>query len=148
MPPPPDYADLLIQRHIKGLTESENTVALRWLRDKGMLYDKIDFNVPLGPKVDFQFEMTDDQRRHADFLYASKADIVAYLDADVTIIEVKWRLTKGATGQLAHYAYWYRQQHPEARTISARAIAAYTDPGIAEATLAQGIDIELYGDAA
>lgn len=146
MPPPPDLDLWLAQFRLPGLNEGENTVAKRWLREKGQLYDSIQFNVPLGPPIEFPPEFTDDQRAQMNFLYATKADIVAQLEDVVTIIEVKVRLTKSAMGQLAHYGYWYAKQHPEVGTVQLRAIAEWADPGIAESTLANGIDIELYGE--
>src|SRR5258705_2219950 len=99
--PPPDYDEMLAQWRLPGLNEAENDVAKRWLRERGGLYDKIEWNVPLGPRVDFPFEMTPEQRAQADFLYSSRADIVAWTGEDTaTVIEVKRRLTKSAIGQL------------------------------------------------
>lgn len=146
MAPPPDLDLWLAQLRLPGLMEAENAVAKRWLRTKGHLYDSIEFNVPLGPSPDFGSELTEDQRKHMVFLWATKADIVAKLDGRATIIEVKRRLTKSAMGQLAHYAYWYLQAHPEEPPPLVRAIAEWADPGIAQSTLANGIDIELYGE--
>lgn len=144
--PPTNYEEMLAQWRLPGLNEAENEVAKRWLREKGGLYDKIEWNVPLGPRVDFPFDMTPEQRTQAEFLYASRADIVAWTGEDTaTVIEVKRRLTKSAMGQLAHYTYWLQQKYPDVKII-ARAIAAYADSGIAESTLANGVDIELYGD--
>lgn len=143
---PPNYEEMLAQWRFPGLNEPENAVAKRWLQEKGGNYDAIEWNVPLGPKIDFGFPMTPEQQAQADFLYASRADIIAHAGDVVTIIEVKRRLTKSAIGQLAHYVYWYRKQHPTTETIIARAIAAYADAGIAESTLANGVDVELYGD--
>lgn len=146
MPPPSDIEEQLAQWRLPGLNQAEHEVAHRWLEKNGRNYDRIEWNVPLGPKVDFPFEMTDAQRAQAEFLYSSRADIVAWLGDDhATILEVKYRLTKSAMGQLAHYVYWFQQQHPGVKVI-ARAIANYADRGIAESTLANGVDLELYGD--
>lgn len=142
---PPDYAELLVQRHLPGLNAAEHTVAMRWLQEKGMRYEEILFNVSLGPVPAFDFPMSEEQRRQAEYLYRTRADIVARSGNDVTIIEVKERATKGALGQLAHYAYWYRKEHPERNIIAIRVIAARSDEGIAETLLAHGVDLELYG---
>jgi hypothetical protein len=146
VPPPPDLDLWLAQLRLPGLMEAENTIAKRWLREKGALYDELAFNVPLGPKIDFGIEMTEDQRKQQDFLYSTKADIVAKLAGRATIIEVKRRLTKSAMGQLAHYGFWYQEQHPDEPAPILRAIAEWSDEGIARSTLANGIDIELYGE--
>lgn len=146
MPPPPDIDVWLVQMRLPGLNEAENEVAKRWLRAKGRLYDSIEMNVPLGPAPDFGPDLTEAQRQQMTVLWQTKADIVAKLDGRATIIEVKKRLTKSAMGQLAHYAYWYAQAHPQEPPPIVRAIAEWSDPGIAESTLANGIDIELYGE--
>src|SRR3954451_19038045 len=143
---PPNYESILAQWRYPGLMEAENAVAKRWVREKGAAYDSIDFNVPIGPQPAIESDLTDDERSWANFLYATKIDILAKQEGRATIIEVKRRLTKSAMGKLAHYAYWYQKQHPDEPPPIVRAIAEWADPGIAESTLANGIDVELYGE--
>jgi hypothetical protein len=142
---PPNYDALLVQIRLPGLNEAESAVAKRWLEQRGMLYDEIQFNVPLGPQVNFPPGLTEPELRQMNFLWATKADIIARHADTVTIIEVKERLTKSATGQLLHYGYWFLKQHPDTYALVLRAIAARADEGVAESTLASGIDVELYG---
>lgn len=143
--PPPNYDQILLQFRYPGLMEAENEVAKRWVREKGIAYDAIAFNVPIGPEPAIESDLTDIERQWANFLFATKIDILAKQGPQATIIEVKKRLTKSAMGQLAHYAYWYQKAHPDEPAPIVRVIAEWADPGIAESTLANGIDVELYG---
>lgn len=143
---PPNYDQILAQWRLPGLNTAENDVAKTWLRLKGMNYDTIEFNVPLGPQPFAESNLTEEEKTWANFLYSSRADIVATQESAVTIIEVKKRATKGALGQLAHYSYWYRKAHPDVGQVVVRVIAEWADPGIAETLLAHGVDLELYGD--
>jgi hypothetical protein len=143
---PPNYEQLLQQIKLPGLNQVEHEVAMKWLRARGMNYDRIDFNVPLGPVPDFNFPMTEEQQRQAEYLYRTKADIVAQLGDDVTIVEVKERATKSAMGQLVHYRYWFLKENPSKKVVAVRVIANRADEGIAETLLAHGFDLELYGE--
>lgn len=143
---PPNYEQLLLQLRLPGLMIDEHNVAMRWLEQKGGLYDEINFNVPLGPIPPTDVPMDDSQRKQYEFLYRTKADIVARSGTAWTIIEVKKRATKGALGQLAHYRYWFLKEHPDVQTVFVRVIAEWSDAGIAETLLAHDVDLELYGD--
>jgi hypothetical protein len=144
--PPPNYDEMLAQWRFKGLNEGEHNVAMKWLRAKGMHYDRIDWNVALGPTPPWDESWTVEQRAQADYLYSTKADIVAWFENAVTIVEVKVRATKGALGQLAHYRYWFLKQNPSVKDASTMVIAEWSDPGIAETLLAHGVGLELYGE--
>lgn len=143
---PPNYEQLLAQIRLPGLQLVEHQVAMRWLRQKGMLYDRIEFNVPLGPVPAFPGELTEEQLRQMSFLWRTKADILAYDGPRVTIIEVKARATKSAMGQLLHYRFWYLKENPQTTEVFVKIIAQWADEGIALTYLEHGFDLELFGE--
>lgn len=147
MPPPPNLDQLLVQLQFPGMPKPESDVAMLWLQRHGRNYDRIEFNVRLGegavppPGLDpVIVEMT---RK----VTQKRADIVAWLGDDVTIIEAKIRAGLGAVGQLAGYRELFVRDNNPPRPPRLMVIAKFADPDVQYVFQQSGIDLHLYEPA-
>lgn len=139
-----DLAGLLARARYPGMSDVESEVTRAWLGRHGAEYDRVDFQVRLGAGIDPGPGNPEYIRQLGRDLWAKRADIVAITGLDVTIVEVKERITPGAIGQLLVYRDLWRREHPETTAIRLLTIGRGAVTDLVETFQAQGVEIEVY----
>jgi hypothetical protein len=146
MSPPPDLDVLLVQFAYPGMPEPESAVFRDFLIARGREFDRFEFNVRLGTGAEPAEGLTDQYEQLAIRLTQKRADVVAWIGSQPTIIEVKIRIGLGAQGQLIGYRSLWMRDRPEGLAPTLLAIARRTDADTLDAFADSGIDVILYED--
>lgn len=128
------------------MTINESAIIHAWLLEHVDEYDDVDFNVRVGNSVDIGPGATDVQRKQAAALSQKRADVVAYKDGAVTIVEAKPRLTLSALGQLLGYAVLWQADNPLTKAVHLVAIGHTALVDAVEVLHAHNITTELFPD--
>jgi hypothetical protein len=141
-----EITPILATRQFTQMTPDETAIARAWLMAHWPELDAVSFNVGLGNGV--QIPAGTDPSTAAAALAGSqkRADIVATMGNQVTIVEVKPRLYLGTLGQLLGYQLLYHLEHPQVQRINLVAIARNATPDATEIMLAHGVHVELFPD--
>lgn len=126
------------------LTANESAVARAWLVEHADEYDDVDFSVRLGATVDRDPSWSDSTWKQAQILSQKRIDMVAYKGSEVTIIEVKLRVSLAALGQLLGYATLWRIEHPETTGVNLIAIGNSALVDAHDILMAHAIPTELF----
>ena len=143
--PPPNLAALLEQSRYPGRFEPEHEVIGDWLQARGALYDRIEFNVRLGAGVEPPPDLVEPYLTNAKELSQKRADIVAYEQGGVQIIEAKGRATINALGQLQAYRALWELEYPTVPVLGLQLICRRIGPDDLVAMRANGVDVYVYG---
>lgn len=146
MPPPPDLDVLLVQFAYPGMPEPESAVFRDFLKARGSEFDRFEFNVHLGTGAAPAEGLTEKYEQLATRLTQKRADVIAWIGTQPTIIEVKIRLGLSAQGQLLGYRTLYMEDHPEALTPALLALARRADADTLKCLGDSGITVILYED--
>lgn len=129
-----------------GALQSETLLGQAWIREHGAPYVGFDFNVALGDGRDPGDSVPGPLRAAAIEASKPRADIIAYRDGSVDLLETKGRLDAAALGQLVQYEVLWNRQQP-AWPIRARGvIAAVAGAEIVSVYNAANVPIFLYPD--
>lgn len=142
--PPPNLEQLIEQSRFPGRFEPEHEVIGDWLRARGNLYDRIEFNVRLGAGITPPPELVEPYATNARELSQKRADIVGYLGDGVQIIEAKGRATINALGQLQAYRALWEFEHPTVPVLGLAVICRRIGPDDLLAMQANGVDVYVY----
>lgn len=143
---PERKAYLLSLTRYEQLTVNESAVAQQWLQKHADAYDDVQFSVRLGSTVDRQPGWTEITWRQAQILSQKRADMIATHGNEITIIEIKLRLSLAALGQLLGYKILWQVEHPETTAVHLWAIANSALVDAADILLAHDVSVELYPD--
>lgn len=143
---PQRKAYLLSLTQLPQMTVNESLIAHQWLLKHADEFDGADFNVRLGSEVDLGPGYNDTIRRQAAILSQKRADIVATLGSEVTIVEVKLRVSLAALGQLLGYAILWRAEHPETTAVHLVAVGFSALVDAVELLHAHNINVEVFPD--
>lgn len=136
--------DLLNQNTLPGLRRPDSLIAQAWLREHGGEYDSVDFNVRLGQGIVLPADADPSMKLFAQAVSTKRADMVAHAGNDVTIVEVKIRVTPDALGQLTVYKKLYRDAYPNVGNINLVVAAQYLTPDVEDVYQANGILVETF----
>jgi len=142
--PIPNLTDLLAQMTLPGLRRPDTLIAQAWLREHGNEYDRVEFSVRLGQGIVLPPGSDPSMVLFAQAVTTKKADIVAHAGNDVTIVEVKIRVTPDALGQLVVYRRLYRDQFPRVGNITLIVAAQFLTPDVEDTYTENGILIETF----
>jgi hypothetical protein len=145
---PERKAYLLSVSQYPQLTANESAVARAWLVQHADEYDDVDFSVRLGATVDRLPDWSDATWRQAQILSQKRIDMIAYKGTEVTIIEVKLRVSLAALGQLLGYGTLWRVEHPESTAVHLLAIGNSALVDAHDILTAHSVNIELFPDVA
>jgi hypothetical protein len=143
--PPPDLEQLIEQSRYPGRFEPEHEVIGDWLRARGSLYDRIEFNVRLGAGVTPPPELVEPYATNARELSQKRADIIAWAGDGVLIIEAKGRATSNALGQLQAYRALWQLERPTVPVLGLQVICRRIGADDLVAMTANGVDVYVYG---
>ena len=142
--PPANLGVLLTQMQYPGMTFVESEITRAWLHRHGPEYDEILFNVRLGEGVQLEEEYSAEIVRMAKLITTKRADIVARVDGQVDLVEVKIRVAFPVIGQLLGYRGLWNRDHPEAPVRRLLAIGRAVVPDMAAIIEETGVVIETF----
>lgn len=143
---PDRKAYLLSLTRYDQLTVNESAVAQQWLQKHADDFDDVQFSVRLGSTVDRMPDWTEITWKQAQILSQKRADMIATKGTEITIIEIKLRLSLAALGQLLGYKILWEVEHPETTDVHLWAIANSALVDAADILLAHNVSVELYPD--
>ena len=144
MPPPPNLDILLQQLQYPAMTWVESRITQAWLEEHGAAYDRIEFNIRLGRGISLGEGFGQETQRMAELVTQKRADIVAYSPDQVTIIEVKVRVTFTALGQLLGYRLLWQQANPDSPPVRLMAIGRAIVPDAESLFRGQGVEVLIF----
>lgn len=144
---PDERARLLALVQFPQMPVLESYVAREWLKAHVDEFDSIEFNVRLGDGLDLGAGYDEATRKQAQLLTQKRADIVARFGDNVTLVEVKDRLSLSALGQLTGYDTLFRMANPGIRSVRLLAIGRDASVDVPELLRAHGVAVELYPGA-
>jgi len=142
--PPPNLQQLLDQSRFPGRFEKEHEVIGDWLAARGHLYDRIEFNVPIGSGVILPDTLVEPYRSNAERSAAKRADVVAWMDGGVILIEAKGRAMSDAVGQLLVYRPAWEVTFPDTPVLGLEIICRRINDDDLRGALAAGITVREY----
>lgn len=145
---PERKAYLLSLTRFPQMTVNESSIVHQWLLAHADEYDDVDFNPHVGNSLSLGPEYDETTQRQAALLSQKRIDILAFKGNEVTIIEVKLRISLSALGQLLGYSLLYQMEHPETGAVHLVAIAHDALIDAAEVLQAHGVHVELYPNVA
>lgn len=141
---PERKAYLLSLTQFPQMTVNESTIVHQWLLAHADEYDDVEFNPRVGNSLQLGPGFSQTIRDQAAKLSQKRIDILAFKGNEVTIVEVKLRLSLSALGQLLGYSLLYRLEHPDVADIHLVAIAHDALIDAAEVLQAHGVHVETY----
>jgi hypothetical protein len=129
-----------------GALQSETLLGQAWIREHGAPYAGFDFNVALGDGRDPGDTIAPAIREAAIEASKPRADIIAYGDGFVDLLEVKGRGDAAALGQLVQYSVLWNRAHPDEPVRHTGVIVAVVDPTMLSIYNSAAIPIFIYSD--
>lgn len=146
--PPPNLPALLELARYPGRFEGEHAVIGDWLKDRGHLYDRIEFNVPLGTGIDPPAALVEPWRAKAIAGSMMRADIICWLGGGVVIIEAKDRARTDALGQLFMYRSLWLEGSPAVPVHALEVICRRVNDDALVGFVTNGVTVRVYDEAA
>lgn len=144
MPRLADYDTWLLQLQFPGMTSIETEIAKAWVRNHGDDYDRLEFNVRLGKATAVPDSYDESIQRLSAAVTRQRADIVAWFEYSVDIIEVKPRAKTSAIGQLLGYRHLWLDDHPNIPVRRLVVVARDMDDNVATVYSRENVLFELY----
>lgn len=113
---------------VPGGLKSETLLAQAWIRDMGAPYVGFDFNVALGEGRDPGPDIAAPLRAAAIEASKPRADVIAYREDSVDLLETKGTADMAAIGQLTAYTVLWNGQHPALPVRKTGIICAVLNP--------------------
>jgi hypothetical protein len=126
-----------------GLRPAEAAVLKDWLALHEGEYQRIDYNVRVGPGVDPGSDVAPAIRTNFIQSTQLRIDAVVWNGDSATLIEVKDRATPGAIGQLLTYSHYWQQSNRDAGVPKLLIIARSDSAGVGAAALTARIAFEI-----
>lgn len=122
----------------------ETAVAKAWLAKHQDDYDRVEFNVGLGPGVTLPRGTPAYVQKSATESTKPRADMVLYRGNTATIVEVKGRLYSAVMGQLLTYWHILSKDKPTLDQIYKVAAGQTIQDGLLPILQQYGIEVELF----
>lgn len=128
LPEPGIAQNMLADRQsLPGLIPQEIVIFKAWWADHYREYDSADFNVRVGTGFDPGEKFTQDVRTSTIANSQRRIDALLLKGIKYTIVEVKYRATPLAIGQVICYTELLKQQRPEILSITRLVICFQVD---------------------
>jgi hypothetical protein len=129
-----------------GALTSETLLGQAWIRENGAPYLGFDFNVGLGDGRDPGPTIPPPLRAASIEASKPKADVIAYGDGFVDLLETKGRADAAAIGQLVQYVILWNRKNPNLLVRKTGVIVASIDAGILSVYNDANIPVFIYPD--
>lgn len=129
---------------VPGTNKAESMVGIAWLREHGAEWDRVEFNVGLGPGVQLGPGTPDYVQRSATYSTRPRADMILYRgDSTAAVVEIKERIRGSAMGQVITYAHMLQADNPRLLQVYKIVVGATIVEGIKPVFDANGVVVEL-----
>lgn len=142
-----NFDELMNLARYKGMVETEAYIMRQWIIRHAAEFDRIEFEVRLGPGGDAPAEWSDQQRAEYKHLTQRRADAIAWLGDNAVIIEVKTRLKPQDVGQLLTYRWLFLNDFPHLPQPRMLAIGRRGGTDVTTSLNVHGIDVELFPES-
>lgn len=130
---------------VAGTTKAESAIGIAWLREHWKEWDRVAFNVGLGPGVFLGPGVPEYVQRSATASTRPRADMIVYRGDHIAgIVEMKERIRGSAMGQLITYAHMLQSENPRLLQVYKYVAGGSILEGIRPVFEQQGIIIELF----
>lgn len=143
--PIPNLEALIALTQYDGMREPDSRVFRKWLRARGLVYDRVEFNYLVGEGSPPNPAWDDATKALHRRQTAKRIDAVAWVGEQPVIIEGKSRGAVKDLGQILGYRELFVAQHPDAPEPELLMICDDVDPDVANVMRSYGISIEVYG---
>jgi hypothetical protein len=127
-----------------GGNQIETAVAKAYLTLHVNDFDRVEFNVGLGPGLVLGPGYSDWVQRSATASTKPRADMILYRGNTATIVEVKGRISGSAMGQLLTYWHILREDNPQLSEVYKVVAGNTIQDGLPPIFDRYGITIELF----
>lgn len=139
---------MLASPRLEGFTVNETIIAQAWIKKHADEYDTIAFQGHLGTQQDPGPQYDETLRAQAMIQSQKRADMIAVRGRNVTIVEVKIRVSLDALGQLLGYYTLWTAEHPGQHTVKLVAIGQTALLDAVELFHARGVALETFPEVA
>lgn len=105
------------------------------------MYERVQYDVHVGYVPDFVTDNEDGSMRAQAALYRKKIDVVALVQDQIDIIELKPRCTMSTIGQVLGYKFLYLKEYTPPVQPKAIVICGQTSPDVVEYAADSGVQI-------
>lgn len=127
-----------------GGTELESAVGRAWLLKHGDEWDRVEFNVGLGPGIDLGPGYADYVQKAATASTKPRADMIVFRDGSAAIVELKGRIGPSALGQLLTYWHMLQADNPKLLQVYKIVAGQTIQEGLQKVWENYGIIVELF----
>lgn len=142
-----DLATLLVRRFYPERTDRESRVIREWLINHGARYDRFSFSVRVGQGATPDPTFPPRLQKQINFVSKKRIDILAWVGALPTIIEVKYLVTPASLGQILSYRVFFLEENTNAPDPDLVVIGAASDPDTIRSLQAHDVTVLLYPQA-
>jgi len=139
-----DIGQILSSTKQIGGTPTETAVLKAFLMQHVDDFDRVQFEVGLGPGIQLGPEYPDYMVRYAAKTYQLRADMICWRGNVPTIVEAKDRLDGCAIGQLLTYTKLLKQDNPTLLQTYKVAVGLSICEGIRDVFWEYGVEVELF----
>lgn len=145
--PIPDIGRILASTKQIGGNAAETAVIKAFLIQHIDDYDRVEFEVRLGPGITLPAGAPEYMQRYAAANYRLRADMICWRGNIPTIVEAKERLDGCAIGQLLTYTKLLKQDNPTLMQTYKIAAGLSIIDGISDVFYDNGVLVELFPGA-
>lgn len=127
-----------------GGNKIETAVAKAYLTRHVNDFDRVEFNVGLGPGIILGPDYADYVQRSATESTKLRADMILYLGDSATIVEVKGRISGSVLGQLLTYWHMLTVDNPKLMQVYKVVAGNTIQDGLPAIFDRYGVTVELY----
>jgi hypothetical protein len=143
----PNLAAILSSPAQIGGNQIETAVAKAYLTAHANDFDRVEFNVGLGPGLDLGPGFAPYVQKAATASTKPRADMILYRGNTATIVEVKGRINPSALGQLLTYWHFLTSDNPQLLTVYKVAAGQSIQEGLQALWQRYGVQVELFPNA-
>jgi len=138
--------DQILAAGVTGTTQAEAAVGKAWLEKHWQEWDRVEFNVPMGPGVTLWPGAPDYVVKSAQASTKPRADIIVWRNQDrsAAIVELKQRIGGAALGQVITYAHLLQADRPQLVQVYRIVAGASILEGIQPVFDHAGVSVELF----
>jgi hypothetical protein len=127
-----------------GGNQTETAVAKAYLAKHAGDFDRVEFNVGLGPGLDLGPSFPPYVQKAATASTKPRADMILYRGNTATIVEVKGRINPAALGQLLTYWHFLTSDNPQLLQVYKVVAGQSIQEGLQALWQQYGIQVELF----
>lgn len=143
----PNIGQILASTLQIGGNATETAVAKAYLTKHVDDFDRVEFNVGLGPGITLPPGTPAYVQKSATEGTKPRADMILYRGETATIVEVKGRIYSAVMGQLLTYWHMLRADNPRLMQVYKVAAGVTIQDGLQPILFHYGIDVELFPGA-